>query len=186
MDLFEFILIITSVIYALAVAQILAGVSRIAQSTLTIRPFLPHTIWVINVFIAIFLTWWSSWEFRSVQWSFPQYVYMLIAPTLLFFTCSLLIPQQFQGSEISMEEHFYRIRRPLFGSIFFAALAVTIDGNLLADEPIWHEGRYGHLVLLGLLIWAYFSANRNAHYLIAVMSMLAFMAVIATQFWVPR
>ena len=32
LDLFEFILIITSVIYALAVAQILSGISRLAQT----------------------------------------------------------------------------------------------------------------------------------------------------------
>ena len=39
MDLFEFILIITSVIFALAVAQILSGISRIAQSAVAVRPF---------------------------------------------------------------------------------------------------------------------------------------------------
>ena len=96
MDHFEFILIITSVIYALAVAQILAGVSRIAQTSSTVRSFVPHTIWVINIFVLIFLIWWAHWEFRAVEWTFPQYAYMLIIPTLLYFTCSLLIPQHLQ------------------------------------------------------------------------------------------
>ena len=107
LDLFEFILIITSVIFALAVAQILSGISRIAQSTSTIRPFLPHSVWVFNLFIFIFLIWWASWEFRDTQWTFPQYAYMLIAPTLLFFACSLLVPQELEGEEVSMEEHFF-------------------------------------------------------------------------------
>lgn len=186
MDLFEFILIITSVIYALAVAQILAGISRIAQSATRIRIYVPHAVWVFNLFIFIFLIWWASWEFRDNQWTFPQYAYMLIAPTLLFFACSLLVPQQLSGDEFNMEEHFFRIRRPLFVSYFFAALAASLDGNFLADEPVWHEGRYSHFTILGLAIWGYVSSNRNAHKIIAGMSMLAYVALIATRFWDPR
>jgi hypothetical protein len=49
LDHFEFILIITSVIFALAVAQVLSGVSRIAQSKSDIRFFLPHSIWALNL-----------------------------------------------------------------------------------------------------------------------------------------
>ena len=92
MDLFSYILILTSVIYALAIAQILEGLSRLTQSSATIRSFLPHSIWVLNLFVFIFLVWWATWEFRDIEWSFPKYVYMLIAPTALFFTCSLLLP----------------------------------------------------------------------------------------------
>ncbi len=186
MDLFEFILIITSVIFALAVAQILSGISRIAQSPSTIRLFLPHSIWIFNLFIFIFLIWWASWEFRETQWTFPQYAYILIAPTFLFFACSLLVPQRFEGDEFSMEEHFFRIRRPLFASYFIAALAVIVDGSLLADEPLWHSGRYAHLAILGLAIWAYLTSSRNAHRLIAVLTVVAFAFVIAIRFWNPR
>lgn len=186
MDHFEFILIITSVIYALAVAQILAGVSRIAQSTATIRLFLPHTCWVIILFVFIFLIWWASWEFRAVQWTFPKYAYMLIAPTLLYFTCSLLIPRELPGTEVSLEQHFFRVRRPLFAAYFLAALAVIVDGNLLADEPLWHEARFGHIALLAMAIWGYFSSSRRAHYRIVAITMAAYGFIIVTRFWLPR
>ncbi len=179
-------MIMTSVIFALAVAQILAGVSRIAQYKSRVRPFFPHSVWTLNLFIVIFLIWWASWEFRSVQWTFPQYAYLLIVPTLLFFACSLLIPQRLEGTEVSMEEHFFRIRRPLFVSYFFAALAAMVAGNLLTGEPLWHEGRFVHVLLLGMAIWAYFSANKNAHKIIAPMSMLAILGLIASRFWIPR
>lgn len=85
MEFFEYILIITSVIYAMAVAQIMSGISRIAQSTSGTRDYLAHSIWVLNLFVYIFLIWWAGWGFRSVEWTFPQYGYMLVAPTLLFF-----------------------------------------------------------------------------------------------------
>jgi hypothetical protein len=93
-DLFEFILIITSVIYAMGVAQILACVSRLAQTNVAIRWYLPHSLWTIILFVYIFLVWWSAWEFRGLDWTFPLYLYMALAPTLVFFACSLLFPQE--------------------------------------------------------------------------------------------
>ena len=105
MDFFEYILIITSVIFAMAVAQILSGVSRLAQSPATVRPYLAHTVWVFIFFAYIFLIWWATWEFRAIDWTFAQYAYMLIAPTLLFFACSLLVPQRIDGEAVDLEEH---------------------------------------------------------------------------------
>lgn len=186
MDLFEFILIITSVIFALAVAQVLSGISRIAQSTARIRFFLPHTLWVLILFVLIFLIWWAAWEFRHFEWTFPHYIYMVIAPTLLYFACSLLIPQRFEGDAVSMETHFFRIRRPLFASYVLTVLAIIVDGNLLADEPVWHSGRYAHIAMLGLAVWAYFSTSRNAHRTIAILTILAYAFVAGTRFWSPR
>ena len=148
MDLFEYILILTSVIYALAVAQVLAGVSRMAQSPSTIQGYLPQKIWVFNLFLFIFLIWWATWEFRTVDWTIPQYAYLLIAPTLLFFVCSLLTPIRFERGETNIEAHFKRVQRPFFATYFLAVVAVVVDGNLLSNEPVWHSGRYGHVALL--------------------------------------
>jgi len=118
-------------------------------------------------------------------WSVPQ-ADMLLAPTLLFFACSLLVPQRLEGAEVSMETHFFRIRRPLFVSYIFAYLAAMVDGNVLADEPLWYGGRSGQILILGLAIWAYASTNKNAHKIIAVMTLLVFVALIALRFWNPR
>ena len=186
LDLFEFILIITSVIYALAVAQILSGISRLAQTPTPIRSYFAHTLWVIFFFLYIFLIWWATWEFRSVTWTFPQYGYMLIAPTLLFFACSLLIPQRIGDKEVDLEAHFFQVRRPLFWSFLLASVAIIVDGNLLVEEPIWHRGRIGHVVLLGAAIWGLNTSNRRSHIAIAIIVILAFSFIALTRFWFPR
>jgi anaerobic C4-dicarboxylate transporter len=172
LDHFEFILIITSVIFALAVAQILSGVSRIAQTKFAIRFSLPHSIWVINLFVFIFLVWWVSWEFRDIQWTFPRYAYMILAPTLLYFACSLVMPQRIDGPELNMDEHFFRIRRPLFISFALATLVVMVDGDVLKKEPLFHSGRIGNLAMLALAFLGYVSANKKMHNLIASLILL--------------
>jgi hypothetical protein len=186
LDLFEYILILTSVIYALAVAQILAGVSRMAQSPSTIKGYLPQKIWIFNLFLFIFLIWWATWEFRTVEWTFPQYAYLLIAPTLLFFVCSLLTPLHFELEETNIEAHFMRVKRPFFATYFLAVVAVVIDGNLLSNEPVWHSGRYGHVVLLAASIWGYFSSSRKGQIAVAVITLGALTVTTVARFWVPR
>ena len=186
MDLFEYILILTSVIYALAVAQILAGVSRMAQSSISVRHYLPQRIWIFNLFLFIFLIWWATWEFRAVDWKFPQYAYLLIAPTLLFFVCSLLTPQSLDSDGADIEAHFLRVRRPFFGTYFLAVVAIVVDGNILSNEPVWHNARYGHVALLAASVWGYFSSRRKGQIAVAVITLVALFATTAVRFWDPR
>ena len=186
MDLFEYILILTSVIYALAVAQVLAGVSRMAQSTSAIHGYLPQKIWIFNLFLFIFLIWWATWEFRTVDWTFPQYAYLLIAPTLLFFVSSLLTPLHFERDGADMEAHFIRVRRPFFATFFLTVVTVIVDGNILSNEPVWHNGRYGHLALLAAPVWGYFSSSRKGQIAVATITLAALVATTVARFWFPR
>jgi len=186
MDLFSYILILTSVIYALAVAQILDGISRLVQYPHPVRTFIPHTIWTINLFVFIFLVWWASWEFREIEWTFPLYAYMLIAPTLFFFSSSLLVPQRLSGDGVDLEQHFFRVRRQFFGAYFFGAFAVMVDGNVLSDEAIWHSGRIAHILILGSAIAGYFSEGKRTHLSLSVVTLLAIVGVALTRFLFPK
>ena len=173
-------------IYALAVAQILAGVSRMAQSTTKIEHYLPHRIWIFNLFLFIFLIWWATWEFRTVDWTFPQYTYLLIAPTLLFFVCSLLTPLTFDRDSSDIEKHFIRVRRPFFATYSLAVVAVVIDGNLLSDEPLWHNARIGHVTLLVASVWGYVTPSRRGQVAVALITLIALVGTAAARFWIPR
>ena len=186
MDLFEYILILTSVIYALAVAQVLAGVSRMAQSPSKIQGYLPHKIWIFNLFLFIFLIWWATWEFRTVDWTFPEYAYLLIAPTLLFFVSSLLTPLHLEREGADLEAHFMRVKRPFFATYFLAVVAVIVDGNILSNEPVWHSGRYGHVALLAASVWGYFSSSRKGQSVVAIVTLAALVVTIVVLFWVPK
>ena len=186
MDLFEFILIITSVIYAMAVAQILAGVSRLAQTDAKIRLYPPHSLWTFTLFIWIFLVWWSAWEFRDLDWTFPSYLFMALAPTLVFFACSLLFPQTINDKELDLEAHFLRIRRPFIGAFLLATLAAVLDGSILSDEPLWFPSRVGHIVLIGTVFTGLFTTNRRAQSLIATVAVSALIYIAITRLWVPR
>jgi hypothetical protein len=111
---------------------------------------------------------------------------MILAPTLLYFACSLVMPQRIDGPNFNMDEHFFQIRRPLFISFALATLVVMVDGDVLREEPLFHSGRIGNLVMLALAFWGYVSANKKTHNLIASLILLVFLGLIAFRFWSPR
>lgn len=186
MDLFEFILIITSVIYAMAIAQILSGVSRLAQSDAEIRWYLPHSLWIGILFVWIVLVWWSIWEFRSLHWTFPRYLYIFVAPTVAFFTCSLLVPQNMNNEGVDLGAHYRRIRRLFLGSFAVATIFAVIDGTVLADEPLWFPGRIGHLVLIVAVLAGLPTENKRVQTVVATIVMLALAYITITRLWNPR
>lgn len=185
MDLFEYILIMTSVIFAMAVGQLLMGLVRWAQSTKPIRAYLPHSAWVAIVFLMIFSNWWANWEFRSIVWTLPTYVYMVVSPTVLFFACGLLMPERFEHDEIDLEQHFLRVRLPFFVAVFVALLASLADGALLGTEPLWHAGRVGHAMMLAAMMAGIATEDRKVHTAVALLVLVGLIWGMTMRLWAP-
>lgn len=180
---FEFILIMTSVIYALGVAKILSGVSRLASSTGTVRTFIAHSLWVVILFTSIFLVWWATWEFRAIDWTFPQYAYLLLAPSLLYFACSLVMPEPNGDEEVDLAAHFFRVRRPLMWTFLAFTIVIVLDGPLLGTEPLLHPARVWHATWLLAAIAGIVSHGRRAHIAIAAIILSTSVILVATRFW---
>jgi len=185
MDLFEYILIMTSVIFAMAVGQLLLGLARWAQSSARVRIYPPHSVWALTLFIMIFANWWANWEFRAIAWTLPLYAYMLLAPTLFFLACTLLTPQSFDYDEVDLEEHFFRVRRPFFAAVFVAALAILIDGALVGTEALWHPGRVGHAAILLGTLWGLGTDDRRSHQLVAWIVLSGLVGAMSWRLWTP-
>jgi hypothetical protein len=185
LDLFEYILVITSVVYALAIAQLLSGVARLSQSDAIIRRFLPHTLWVVILFVCILLFWWAGWEFRAVEWAFPKYLYIMITPIFMFYASSLIIPTLADEKEVILEEHFMKNRVPTLWSIFVALLTQFLDGPILADEPWWFSGRILQVAVLCMVIWGVVASRGRTQILPPIGFLLFLVYVSLTQLWTP-
>jgi hypothetical protein len=185
LDLFEYILVITSVIYALAIAQLLSGVARLSQSNATIRRFLPHTLWVVILFVCILMFWWAGWEFRTVEWAFPKYVYIMITPIFMFYAASLIIPVIVDENDVILENHFSKTRVPVLWSYFIALLTQYLDGPILAAEPWWFSDRSLQLVVLCMVIWGVFGKSGRMQSLPPIAVLLYLLFVSLTRLWTP-
>ena len=185
MDLFEYILVITSVVYALAMAQVLSGIGRLTQTETTIRWFIPHAVWVAWLFTLIPLSWWAGWEHRDIQWVFPKFLYTLITPIFFYFATSLIIPQRVEGQEFDLEKYFFKIRRPVLLSVFVAMLAQYADGPLLSNEPVWFPLRIVQLVVLCAILGGAFATSKRLQAVLSIGLLCSTTYTILTRLWLP-
>ncbi len=185
MDFFEFILIITSVIYALCMAPLLSGFVRILQFDGEIKHFLPHAAFSLYLFILVPLLWWTMWLFRDVDWHFATYFYMIIEPAIMFVACSLIIPQRLNDQSINLENHYYKIRVPLLTSLLLLAILVFADGVVFGTEAVWISRRPVQVLGLLIIAWALVDRRKSAQYVAALGSLLLAFTLLAIWFWVP-
>jgi len=185
MDFFEFILIITSVIYALCLAPLLTGVVRLLQTESPIRHFIPHSIWAVVMFFTVIIVWWTMWGFRNVEWHFATFVYVVIEPTILFIACSLTFPQKVDGAEVDLEAHMTKVWRPLLLAMFVLSSLIYLDGVVLADEPLWHSARPLQILMLATTAWAFIYNRRITLYVTPVVLSIAITIIVTMRFWSP-
>ena len=185
MDFFEFILIITSVIYALCMAPLLSGLVRVLQFDGEVKYFLPQILLSIYLFMFVVTIWWTMWWFRDVTWHFATYLFVVFEPVLLFVACALVFPNKINGDHFDMDTHYYKVRVPILTVVLLAIILVFVDGVVMGIEPLWHSRRYLQLLTIGLILWALIDARRIAQYIFTIGVLAAMFGLLAEGFWVP-
>ena len=152
-----------SIIFALSVAQLFLGLANLIQQRARVRPFMPHGLWVLILFLVIFLQWWSLWTFKDLSWNFGMFFYSLIGPSLLFFACTVISPRNHSSADVDLADYFLGIRK-WFLSIFAVVLVLfALDGPLLGTEPWLNELRVTQFFVVAVAILGIFSASRRFH-----------------------
>lgn len=166
LSLFEFILVMVSLVLAIALTQLLEGVTRVARQRSRFELSWATSLWAAFLFFITFNHWWSLWGMREANWTFPAFFYVLLPPTLLFVAVALLKPTE--GREkVSLTEEFERVRVPFLSVMLLFVVLVTWDGYLLGTESAWNNLRLVQFVLLGLIVLALFSKRRAVQNLVA-------------------
>ncbi|MDX1578485.1 MAG: hypothetical protein R3266_08370, partial [Gemmatimonadota bacterium] len=74
MTSYEYLTVFLSVIFGLAVVQLLSGLSLILDSRKVSRTYWVHLVWAHNVFVLAVATWWMNFSLAQIgAWSFFHY-----------------------------------------------------------------------------------------------------------------
>ena len=121
MELFEFLMVLVSIIIGLGVAEVLTGVARNLRHSDSVQRDWVHTVLVAAIFLALLQQWWESWSLRgATEWSFPALLMMLAGPVCLFLIAHLLYPEEVAGSDL--RKYYSDVSRPIW---ILGALGVT-------------------------------------------------------------
>lgn len=147
MGAFEYLSVLISIILALGMTRVLAGVGEMLQARSVRRLYWVHILWIINLFLYLVIAWWIFYRWRNQQpWTFLLFVFVLISPTILYLASLLLFPRERDVDlAIDYKTHYYANHRAFF-ILFGLFTPVDIVDSLLKGIP--------HFLALGAAYYA--------------------------------
>jgi hypothetical protein len=88
---FSYLSVLISIVLALGMTRVLAGVGDMLQARSHRRIYWVHAVWIVNLFLYLVVAWWIFYRWRTQQtWTFFLFVFVLISPTILYLASLLL------------------------------------------------------------------------------------------------
>ena len=177
MGLFEFLMILVSVVIGLGLTETLGGLGRLLRSRETVRFHWLHALFQFGVFFALLQQWWESWEWVELEEiRFVAVLVLLAQPVFLYLMAHLLYPVSAENAEL--EEYYYRHAPLLWG----LALAGTLVGNfvrpLVWGNPVFQLSNLPGVPTAAICVVLVLSKNRRVHAILA--PLLIFILVLDT------
>src|SRR5467141_5098277 len=136
MGAFEYLSVLISIILALGMTRVLAGVGEMLQARSRRRIYWVHALWIVNLFLYLVVAWWIFYRWRNQQpWTFFLFLFVLISPTILYLASLLLFPREGDVDlAVEYKTHHYANRRAFF-ILFGLFTPVDIVDSLLKGVP---------------------------------------------------
>lgn len=157
MEPFEYVVVLTSLILGLGIAQILTSVADIISNLKHVKLCLPHTLLTLAVFLLHIQEWWINYQYSAVvkEWTLEIILSILVYPILLFLLARMLFPTGIRGHETDLNHYFFDQWRWFYG-IALATMVVSIWQNSfiqnLTITESWPQFVVGSIYLLFILL----------------------------------
>ena len=136
MDPFSYLSVLISIILALGMTRVLAGVGEMLQARARRRVYWVHALWVVNLFLYLIVAWWIFYRWRNQQtWTFLLFIFVLISPTILYLASIVLFPPEAALDEfVDYKTHYYANHRAFF-LLFCSFTPIDFADSLLKGIP---------------------------------------------------
>ena len=165
MDIFEYLMVMISIMLGLGATQALRGFSKIAQSS---RSFLPLTMWAAVLFYLYLQVWWALWDLNAVAVWNQFHFYLLVAiPCTLFAATELLLPLA-SSANTDWQSHFFSVRKWFFGVLFVFSVIATLETYVFLNVSLTHPYRVMQVALAAVVVTGFFVKNAKTHVWLSV------------------
>lgn len=180
MDPFEYVVVITSLITGLGIAQILNGIADIVSDIKNIRLSAPLSLLILSTFLNLIQEWFYNYQYAThvTSWTLLTVLGVLIYPILLFLLARMLFPTGLKSDVTDLDGYYFEQWKWFFwlgGSIILVSVFhdIFISGFTLQDQVL-------KLILIAMhLCFLFFDVHhRKAHYAFQAMSVIGLIAFI--------
>ena len=168
MSVFEYIMVLVSIIVGLGITHIIKNIVFQLQQN-DVRFYWVHFLWCLNIFFVLIFFWWWQYNYVAIdEWTFGLYLFIVFFALLYFILASFL----FSSKEIkSYKDHFYGNRKWFFSLLALSIIVDYGDTALKGFEYFLNRGTTYHIgvfIFTSLSIYASRSNNERYHAFFAV------------------
>jgi hypothetical protein len=129
MEMFNYVMVLASVIIGLGITHLLQGVGGLVQHPHREKIYWVHVLWVAAIFLRAIFWWWFEFELsKTAEWTFALDLFVLGYAVLIYLWCALLFPRDLAGYE-GFKDYFYS-RKAWFFGLLLAGQAVDVADTL--------------------------------------------------------
>lgn len=175
MSLFEFLMVLVSLIIGFGLAELLSGVARIIRHREEVKLYWIHSLFILIVFLALLQTWWEIWGVRETPtWSFLGLLMMLAGPIGLFLISHLIFPQPLKRADFRL--FYYEKMSPVLWLAILTIVASATFRPLVLGTELFKMDNLSSFFLMATFISMTRISNPIFH---GVMVVLVFVALLA-------
>ena len=149
MTFFEYMMVMVSLIMALALSHIMRASAEFLSSP---KRYWVHSSWAVIIVLLILQSWWAYWDLRDItDWSFLKYLSIFFYPLFFSFIASVLIPAN-RDAEYDWRVSFYKKRVWFFWAMIASSVVAVLHTWLVIGSPLFHPYRVFQLTLITILL----------------------------------
>jgi hypothetical protein len=127
MQMFEYIIVLISIVLGLALTHLMQGVAGLIQHPERARIWWVHLVWVAYMFLNSIFWWWYEFRLQRIEeWTFSLYAFVVFYAFYIYLICALLFPRDLEGYD-GYRDYFLSRRKWFFGLLTVWAAIDLID-----------------------------------------------------------
>lgn len=182
MEPFEYLSVLISIVLGLGLTQLLSGFGRWLEHRKTVKPYFPSIVWAALLFLVHIQTWWAMFGLRHWDnWSFVQFLMVLLQPSVLFLLAVLIFPGA-GSNDVDLRENFFFQRRWFFG-LLLGLLVLSISKDIVREHSLPSpQNMMFHGILSAVTIVGLLSASDRVHKAISACALVIVLVYIGLLF----
>jgi len=190
MDMFEYVMVMVSIIVGLAMAHLLQGLVEIAQRPRPMKLRSIHLVWAAYVLITTAFWWWFQFKLQALIpiWTFQAYIFVLTFAALLYVQATLLFPKNLDP-DLDLDAFFYDRRGWFFGVNALYLLVDLADSRMKGAEHFAELGPEYLITTVAQIVFsliAIWTRNRWFHWIFGLAALFSQIEWAIRQYGVMR
>ena len=182
MEPFEYVVVITSLITGLGIAQLLTGTADIISHFRSVKISYPLMLMIGSTFLNHYQEWFYNYQYSCLitVWSMKNILGLVVYPIVLFILARMLFPTGLRSQESDLEA-YYHDQWPALFTVNVAVIVISVFQDMFFSGigPLEQLPKFiliaAHLTFIGFNI-----NNRKAHLIFQILffvGMIAFILV---------